>query len=91
MHDPATTHYQIRVKGVLDGSWSAWFDRAEQAVRRRATPGRAPRGSDASRMPATPEALHPSLSSRQYRRPCAASSSRRGRIRNGLAPAFWCG
>jgi hypothetical protein len=26
MHDPAPEHYQIRVKGVLDGRWSAWFD-----------------------------------------------------------------
>jgi hypothetical protein len=27
MHDPAPVHYQIRVKGVLDGRcWSAWFD-----------------------------------------------------------------
>jgi hypothetical protein len=26
MHDPALVHYQIRVKGVLDSCWSAWFD-----------------------------------------------------------------
>jgi hypothetical protein len=26
MHDPAPVHYQIRVKGVLDSRWSAWFD-----------------------------------------------------------------
>jgi hypothetical protein len=26
MHDPAPVHYQIRVEGVLDSRWSAWFD-----------------------------------------------------------------
>jgi hypothetical protein len=26
MHDPAPVHYEIRVKGVLEGRWSAWFD-----------------------------------------------------------------
>ena len=26
MHDPAPVHYEIRVNGVLDSRWSAWFD-----------------------------------------------------------------
>jgi hypothetical protein len=26
MHDPAPVHYEIRVQGVLDSRWSAWFD-----------------------------------------------------------------
>jgi hypothetical protein len=26
MADQGRVHYQIRVKGVLDGGWSAWFD-----------------------------------------------------------------
>jgi hypothetical protein len=26
MHDPAPVNYEIRVKGVLHGGWSAWFD-----------------------------------------------------------------
>jgi hypothetical protein len=26
MHDPAPVHYEIRVNGVLDDRWSAWFD-----------------------------------------------------------------
>jgi hypothetical protein len=26
MHDPAPAHYEIRVNGVLDSRWSAWFD-----------------------------------------------------------------
>jgi hypothetical protein len=26
MHDAAPVHYEIRVQGVLDSRWSAWFD-----------------------------------------------------------------
>jgi hypothetical protein len=26
MHDQGGGHYEICVKGLLDGSWSAWFD-----------------------------------------------------------------
>jgi hypothetical protein len=26
MHDPVPVHYEIRVSGVLDSRWSAWFD-----------------------------------------------------------------
>jgi hypothetical protein len=26
MHDPAPVHCEIRVNGVLDSRWSAWFD-----------------------------------------------------------------
>ena len=26
MHDRAPVHYEIRVNGVLSGSWSAWFE-----------------------------------------------------------------
>ena len=29
MDDQPTAHYEIRVKGVLDGGWSAWFDGLE--------------------------------------------------------------
>jgi hypothetical protein len=29
MRDEAAAHYEIRVKGVLDGGWSAWFDGLE--------------------------------------------------------------
>jgi hypothetical protein len=29
MHDKPTAQYEIRVKGVLDGGWSAWFDGLE--------------------------------------------------------------
>jgi hypothetical protein len=29
MDDQPTAHYEIRVKGVLDGDWSAWFDGLE--------------------------------------------------------------
>jgi hypothetical protein len=29
MHDKPMAHYEIHVKGVLDGGWSAWFDGLE--------------------------------------------------------------
>jgi hypothetical protein len=29
MHPPGDVRYEICVKGVLDGSWSAWFDGLE--------------------------------------------------------------
>ena len=29
MDDQPTAQYEIRVKGVLDGGWSAWFDGLE--------------------------------------------------------------